>query len=175
MFFASNGARFGFKKTIPANIGYHIATFAVTLFIGIGFGWISNEYPGVLAAIKYAGSAYVFYLAWCLSQAGVISDGSKPMHAGFWDGVVLLVLNPKAYLIIGLIFTQFSVAGSANATVIVLWITIVFTLNNMVAFCLWTLAGDRISLRFRGESSARTLNRFFALVLASVAFWMLWV
>ena len=175
MFVASYGARFGFKSTIPANTGYHIATFAVTLFIGMGFGWISKEYPDVLGVIKYAGSAYVFYLAWCLARAGVTSDSTNSRHAGFWDGVVLLVLNPKAYLIIGLIFTQFSSVGNVNAAVVVLWITIIFTLNNLVAFCLFSWVGDRIALRFRGEESAKTFNRFLAAMLAAVAVWMLWL
>ena len=36
LFFAANGARFGFWATVPANIGYHIATWFVTLAVGGG-------------------------------------------------------------------------------------------------------------------------------------------
>lgn len=36
MFFAANGARFGFAATVPSNIGYHIATWLVTVVIGLG-------------------------------------------------------------------------------------------------------------------------------------------
>ena len=36
MFFAANGARFGFAATVPSNIGYHIATWLVTVAIGLG-------------------------------------------------------------------------------------------------------------------------------------------
>ena len=35
MFFAANGARFGFAATVPSNIGYHIATWLVTVVIGL--------------------------------------------------------------------------------------------------------------------------------------------
>ena len=37
MFFAANGARFGFAATVPSNIGYHIATWLVTVVIGLGY------------------------------------------------------------------------------------------------------------------------------------------
>ena len=37
MFFAANGARFGFAKTLSANFGYHLATIIVTFLIGFGF------------------------------------------------------------------------------------------------------------------------------------------
>ena len=37
MFFAVNGARFGFVNTLSANFGYHLATIMITLIIGFGF------------------------------------------------------------------------------------------------------------------------------------------
>ena len=37
MFFAANGARFGFVNTLSANLGYHLATIIVTFLIGFGF------------------------------------------------------------------------------------------------------------------------------------------
>lgn len=171
MFFAANGARFGFSRTIAANAGYHIATWIVTVAIGLGFGWIATELPGFLTAIKYAGSAYVLYLAWCLVRAGAIGGDADPRHAGFLDGVILLVLNPKAYLIIALMFTQFTEADTRM--VLVLWIATVFTVNNLVAFSLWAYVGDRLAAAFRSDAQARRLNIFFGTVLAAVAVWML--
>ena len=54
MFFAANGARFGFRPTISANVGYHIATWVVTFAIGLGCGgqqgccvWVSEGGVGV--------------------------------------------------------------------------------------------------------------------------------
>ena len=37
MFFAANGARFGFLNTLSANFGYHLATIIITFLIGFGF------------------------------------------------------------------------------------------------------------------------------------------
>lgn len=168
MFFAATGARFGIAATMPANIGYHIATWVVTFFIGIGIGVAARG----LGALQYAGAAYVFYLAWRLWRAPAAGD-IQPRPAGFMDGAILLLLNPKAYLIIAAMFAQFLPPRAPIEIGRVLWITTVFTLNNLVAFLLWTYAGDKLLRRFRRPAYARTLNRSFALLLAAVAGWLL--
>ena len=56
MFFAANGARFGFRSTIPANVGYHLATWIVTAGIGFGFIAALERYPGIFVALQFAGS-----------------------------------------------------------------------------------------------------------------------
>lgn len=173
LFFAANGARFGFRATVPSNIGYHIATFVVTVAVGFGFDWISHQAPLILTAIRYIGATYVLYLAWGLAKAGTIANGEEARPARVADGAVLLLLNPKAYIIIALMFTQFTGEAEAEQTAIVVWIALVFTLNNLVAFSLYAALGDRMTARWRSPRTARRLNVFFAAVLGAVALWML--
>jgi len=173
MFFAANGARFGFRATLPASSGYHISTWIVTIAIGLGFGWIAVEVPAFLTVIKYAGSAYVLYLAWLLIRAGAIDKNTSPRHANFLDGVLLLLLNPKAYVIMALMFTQFTSPDDDTSLLLVLWISTVFTVNSLIAFSVWSLAGDKLAALFRQEAQAKFLNIFFGVVLAVVAIWML--
>ena len=173
MFFAANGARFGVRATIPASAGYHVATWIVTAAIGFGFATALERAPGLFLAIKWAGSAYVLYLAWKLFRAGAIETVGEARPAGFTVGAVLLLLNPKAYVIIALMFTQFLTGAGEPHAGAVLWITTAFTLNNLVAFTLWTVIGDRIAAQFKDERHAHLLNRVFGLVLAGVAVWMM--
>ncbi len=172
LFFAANGARFGFRSTVPANAGYHAATWLVTA--GIGFGFISafDRFPHTFLAVKIAGSVYVLWIAWKLFRSGVLQEGGVAKPATFVDGAVLLLLNPKAYVIIALMFTQF-LDPSREQLVAVLLISTVFTFNNLVAFSVWTLVGDRISLVFRAPESAHRLNMAFGVMLAMVGVWML--
>lgn len=173
MFFAANAARFGFSATLSANIGYHLATLIVTLAFGFGFSWVAKTLPAFLFAIKYLGSAYVLYLAWGLFRAGTSKGQTKARHAGFRDGVFLFLLNPKAYLIIVLMFTQFTKVGEIPQTVLITLISTVFTLNNFLAFSIWAYIGDRLVSAFRRESYAQRLNIIFGTTLALVALWML--
>jgi threonine/homoserine/homoserine lactone efflux protein len=173
MVFAANGARFGLRATLPATLGYHAATWIVTAGIGIGvFGLVSGA-PGVMRAMQIVGAAYVLWLALSIARAGALSDAASARPMGVWGGVVLLVFNPKAYLIIALMFTQFLPAAAEDRAAAVIWIATIFTLNNLVAFTAWTLAGDSMARLFRRDRSARQLNLGFGAVLSGVAVWML--
>ena len=173
IFFAANGARFGFGATVPANVGYHLATWIVTAAIGLGFVAAMEQFPLVFVILQVAGSLFVLRIAWKLFRAGALEDNEDAQPAGFANGVLLLLLNPKAYVIITLMFTQFLAPMDSGELSAVLIIATVFTLNNLVAFSVWALVGDKIAGLFRTPDSARRLNMVFGAVLALVAVWML--
>ena len=172
LFFAANGARYGLRSTIPATMGYHVATWLVTVGIGLGFAAVIHEYPGVFSIIKVLGSGYVLWLAWKLMRCGMLKTDREPSVANFRDGAVLLILNPKAYFIIAAMFAQFLSTSQGDQWLLVLWIATIFTLNNLVAFTSWTMVGDRLARLFHNEVNARKLNLGFGCLLAVVAVWM---
>ncbi|WP_425071384.1 LysE family translocator [Sagittula sp. S175] len=169
--FAANGARFGFAATLPASLGYHLATWIVTVAVGFGAVALLQALPGIFTVLKLTGTAYVLLLATRFLRAGITEDETAARPIGFGDGAVLLVLNPKAYVIIALMFTQF--LGTAGNAALILLIATVFTLNNLLAFSLWTLAGDVLLRGFRTPTHARRINLAFGAALALTALWML--
>lgn len=172
LFFAANGARFGLRATIPATMGYHMATWLVTVGIGLGFAAVIHKYPELFSIIKILGSVYVLWLAWKLMRSGMLKTDQEPGVANFRDGAVLLILNPKAYFIIAAMFAQFLNASQGDQLLLVLWIATIFTLNNLVAFTSSTMVGDRLARLFRNEVDAKKLNLGFGCLLAVVAVWM---
>ncbi|MCK0167896.1 LysE family translocator [Jannaschia sp. S6380] len=173
LFFAATGARFGFAATWPALAGYHVATWIVTLAIGLGLAAALRDHPEGMRAMRVAGAAYVLWLAWRIASAGPLDETGDAARAGWISGAVLLILNPKAYVIIALMFSQFLSRFPLDPTATVVLVTTIFTLNNLVAFALWSLLGDRLAARFRSERGARGLNLTFGALLAGVAVWML--
>jgi threonine/homoserine/homoserine lactone efflux protein len=173
MFFAAIGARFGLRASIPASTGYHLATFVVTAAVGLGFSGLARLSPVLFDILRYGGAAYVFWLAWTFFRAGATTLTFTAETATALDGAILLLLNPKAYMIIALMFTQFLPASGSRDLALVIWITVVFTLNNLIAFGVWTFTGDLLTRRFRSASAARNMNTAFGALLAAVAVWML--
>jgi len=171
MFFAACGARFGLRASLPASAGYHLATWVVTAAIGLGLMTTLHTAPGLFQILKLAGAAYVFWIAAGFLRAGVAQDLPAARPATFLNGAVLLLLNPKAYVIITLMFTQF-LDDAAQTFWPVIAITSIFTLNNLVAFTLWTAAGARLARAFTHRGSARALNVTFGFTLVLVALWM---
>lgn len=177
-FFAAIGATRGLKAAVPALVGYHVATFAVTILIGMGFGLVLVSEPNFIRVLSIAGSLYVFYLAWLFlrealrtqtegGSVGVVNGGVR-----FVDGAMILLLNPKAYLIIGLLFSQF-LNTAENGLGQVVGISAIFTANNLIAFAVWTLAGASIARLFGKNGSGRGINAVFAACLFGVAVWMI--
>ncbi len=171
MVFAAIGARSGWRASLAPSVGYHLATWCVSAAIGFGFASVAALSPVLFVWVGFAGSAYVFWLACRFWYAAPVSGTVHASRASALDGAVLLILNPKAYVIMAALFAQFLPPAPTAGQV--LWITTVFTLNNLVAFSLWTVAGDLLLKRFRAPDQAQRMNRSFALVLAGVAVWML--
>ncbi len=173
LFFAALGARFGLAATLSANAGYHVATLLLTALIGAGLITLIDPDSALFFFLKTGGSIYVLWLAWKMAVAGRSTAEMRVGAAGFFDGVMLLVLNPKAYVIIVLMYSQFGSVGLSSMSERVAVISLVFTVNNLLAFLLWTLAGDGLGRLFRSEADARRLNLVFAVVLAGVALWLM--
>ena len=105
-------------------------------------------------------------------QAGRYDGQGEAKPATFWDGVILLLLNPKAYIIMALMFSQFLSTDGGLQIANVLTISTIFTFNNLVAFSIWAAVGDKIADKFRTDEGARRLNLMFGTILAAVAVWM---
>ncbi len=169
MYFAALGARYGVAASLQATLGYHLATLIVSFAIGTGLMVVLAPDSRGFAWVQGLGALYILWLAWRLhrSHGGATPGVSRP--AGAVDGAILLLMNPKGYLIMALMFTQFpGVTLGAMATT-----AGVFTLNNMIAFLVWTAAGQSLSRLFATPRAARRLNNGFAICLAGVALWLL--
>lgn len=110
MFFAANGARFGFRSTVPSNAGYHVATWVVTAAIGFGFIAALDRFPQIFVFLKIAGALYVLWLAWKIFKSGALEGHETARPSTFID----------------------QSRGDWSMTVIL--ITSVFTINNLIAF-----------------------------------------
>ena len=62
MFFAVNGARFGFFSTALAKVGYSIATWAATVAIGLGFSTSLDKFSQIFVALKVSEALYVLMI-----------------------------------------------------------------------------------------------------------------
>lgn len=178
-FFAGIGASRGLRAAIPALAGYHVATFVVTAGIGLGMGVTILNHPVIARVLAAAGSLYVLWLGIQFIRAARSTSDAKTsvpapggMRIGFWSGFLVLLLNPKAYYIIAVMFTQFLRPPANDDVAMVLAITTVFTVNNLVAFIVWALGGAALAVVFRRERSKRWIDYVFAATLIGVAIWM---
>jgi len=158
--FAALGASAGWRAAVPAFVGYHLATLIAALAVGAGLLLLTG--PTISRAMTVAGTGYMLWLAWRLWTASAVNRQTAPLRATFTDGAALFALNPKAWAIMAALFALYPDADWPTT----LHVTGIFTLNNLVAFAIWTLAGQTLLGQAR---HAMLMNRAFALCLAGVA------
>lgn len=174
LFFAALSARYGAKATLPALVGYHVATLSITCLVGLGFEIGTSGNQTLSQVLGGAGAIYVLYLAWKIATSSVdlTTDNIKP--ASFIDGFLLLTFNPKAYVIIALLFTQFPPGQLVPNSPLMgnLIISSAFTFHNLFAFIVWIAVSDKVGSAFRSPENFRLMNYLFGGLLAIVATWL---
>jgi threonine/homoserine/homoserine lactone efflux protein len=160
---AASGAAIGRQRSLPFLGGIITGWFINLVAVVLGLAVLFTRFPEVEQAFKVASLVYIVYLAWKIATSGAIGDG-EGHHFRYVSGVLLNLLNPKAYIAATAIVTQFTVFGRDHASQVA---TVVATslLVALVTQFGWIVAGDLLSHLFRDLRLARVLNGGMALLM----------
>jgi threonine/homoserine/homoserine lactone efflux protein len=106
---AGVGAGFGFRAGIAYLGGLFVGTNAVALAVVTGIAAAVLAVPGLRSVLVYGSVAYLLYLAARIALAGsriAFIEAERP--PGFLNGVVLQLINPKAYAVNTALFSGFA-------------------------------------------------------------------
>lgn len=166
----ATGARYGFRAAIPFVAGVALGKQLVIWPVGFGLMEVADRAPWVFDTLKYLCAAYIMWLAWKVANLRLTSSGAPADAPGFWAGLIVHPLNPKAWAMIIGGFTAFVEPGTpalqATATIAAVLLTCQIILHP-----LWTLAGDAIARTVAGSPAEPYLMwSLAALTVASVLF-----
>jgi len=159
----SSGLTYGFRRTLPHIVGITFGMALMVAAVGLGLGTIFIAYPVLQTILKYAGAAYLIYLAVAIAMSGAPSaqDVGRPMT--FWGAVVFQWINVKGWvMVIGTITAYAAIAGFPWNIVIQTVITFVIGAFATVA---WALFGSALRPILRSPRAVRAFNVVMALLL----------
>src|SRR5437660_562458 len=111
----ASAANFGFGRTLPQIVGITLGFGALVMAVGLGLAGLFRAEPRLHAVLRYAGAAYLLYLAWCIARADAGSgtaERAKPI--GFLEALLFQVINPKGWVFaVGAIAAYTTVGGDA--------------------------------------------------------------
>ncbi len=165
----SSGLTHGFRPTLPHIAGVTIGFAFMIGAVGLGFGAIFIAYPILQTILKYAGVAYLIYLAGVIAMSRPVkeegSDRRGPMT--FWGAAMFQWINVKGWVMV--IGTITAYAGIATFP----WnigIQMMLSLMLGVLSCsTWALFGSALRPLLTSPTAVRAFNiAMAALLLASL-------
>ncbi|HEY3678333.1 MAG TPA: LysE family translocator [Bradyrhizobium sp.] len=163
----SSGLTYGFRRTLPLMAGILLGGTFMIGAVGLGLGAVFFAYPVLKTILKYAGAAYLIYLAAGIAMSGTTAS-EQDVRRGpmtFWAAVLFQWINVKAWvMIIGTITAYAAIAAYpwniAIQTGICLMIGIVATTS-------WALFGSSLRPILTSPRKVRAFNIVMALLLLS--------
>ena len=165
---AAAGGKFWVRGTLPFWMGFEAGNLVWCLIYGFGLSQLFNEHPLAYDILKWGGTLYMLYLAWCFFQSGSMSERQDLQPLSFFDGFASLSLNPKVHSMILVMYSQFlNPALPLSAQVV--QIALVFVLLGLGCHFLWIYGGQLIFRRFRSRRAAQIQGNLFGLCMLLVA------
>lgn len=165
----SSGLTFGFRPTVPAIAGITFGCAFMVAAVGLGFGSIFVAYPVLQTILKYAGAAYLVYLAATIAMSEPVKPGEdsgrRPMT--FWGAALFQWVNVKGWVMV--IGTITAYAGIARFPWNIAIQVAACLLLGVVATSIWTLSGTSLRALMTSPRAVRAFNIVMAaLLLASL-------
>ena len=150
----ATAVNFGFRRAIPHMLGITFGFGALILATGIGLAGLFHAEPRLHSALKYAGAAYLLYLAWRIAQAGAASaDSTRARPINFVEAVLFQLINPKGWVTALGALAAYTTVGE-DMVLQTLVITGVLAAWCLASCVVWAGFGAAIA-RFLGSPRAR--------------------
>jgi threonine/homoserine/homoserine lactone efflux protein len=161
----SSGLNHGFRRTLPHIAGITIGVAFMVAAVGLGLGTIFLAYPVLQTILKYAGAAYLVYLAAAIAMSGMAPAGQDNQRGPmtFWGAAMFQWVNVKGWvMVIGTITAYAAIASFPWNIVIQTAISLVMGTLSTVA---WALFGSALRPVLTSPGAVRAFNIAMALLL----------
>jgi threonine/homoserine/homoserine lactone efflux protein len=163
----TSALNFGMRRTLPHIFGV-VFGFALLVFCtGLGLGVVFTRYPLAYTVLKYAGSAYLVYLAWLIASSDPSKEkttkAKRPMR--FYEGVAFQLVNAKGWIMaIGSVSTYAAVAVYPYNAAIIAGLFGMLGIGSSFA---WAAFGAVLQKWMKNPKIIRSFNIVMALLLVA--------
>jgi threonine/homoserine/homoserine lactone efflux protein len=162
----TSGVNFGFRRTIPHMLGVGLGFTLMVGLVGVGLDATFTRFPALFPIMRYAGVAYMLWLAAKLALAGPAGDAEYSGNPiGFFGAAAFQWINPKAWVIAVSALTAYAVSEDYTRTVVI--VALVFGLVTLPCIAAWVLFGTAMRRVLSNPRFVRPFNIAMALLLVA--------
>jgi threonine/homoserine/homoserine lactone efflux protein len=160
----SSGLTHGFRRTLPHIAGITLGVAFMVAAIGLGLGTIFIAYPVLQTILKYAGAAYLIYLAAAIAMSGAGPSGEQDRRGPmtFWGAAMFQWINAKGWVMVIGTITAYAAIASFPWNIAIQ--TAISLLMGALSTVTWALFGSVL----RPVLTSPTAVRIFNLVMAAL-------
>lgn len=161
----SSGLTYGFRRTIPHIVGIVLGFAFMVAAVGLGLGSVFLAYPILQTILKYAGAAYLIYLAAAIAMSGPAKPGEGDGRGlmTFWGAAMFQWINAKGWVIV--IGTITAYAAIAQFPLNIAIQTLISLIVGTVSTVVWALFGSALRPVLTSERLVRAFNILMAILL----------
>jgi threonine/homoserine/homoserine lactone efflux protein len=161
----SSGLTYGFRRTLPHMAGVTLGGVFMIGAVALGLGAVFIAYPMLKTVLKYAGAAYLIYLAIAIAMSGTtkVNQGNRRRPMTFWAALLFQWINVKAWvMVIGTITAYAAIAAFPWNIVIQSGTSLLIGIS---ATTTWALFGSSLRPILTSPRKVRAFNIVMALLL----------
>ena len=168
---AAHSSKYGFSKSMPLIFGMVVGWFLLGVVVAFGALFI-EENEDLLQFLTIIGVAYIIYLSYQISISSPANENDiSDERLGMGTGIVLQVVNGKAFIHLLILMTTFGTVFRAD----LLGKMIIVVLNvaiKLVGWFGWASFGSALKEIFSDPKSGVLINRILGFSLICVAVWI---
>jgi threonine/homoserine/homoserine lactone efflux protein len=161
----TTGLNFGLRRAQPHVLGVTLGFSFMVLVVGLGLGAVFSAWPALYTVIKYAGAAYILYLAWLIGRAHDVEEGEAPARpVSFIDAALFQWVNPKGWVMVVGAVTAYAAVAAFPLNMIVM--AVVFGAFCYASSQTWVLFGTGLRNFVTAPRAMRVFNIVMGVLLA---------
>ena len=163
----ASGANFGIRATLPHMLGISVGFPFMVFAVGLGLGAVFDQLPILHEILRWAGGAYLLWLAWKIAGAAGMGEAEKRGRPfTFLQAAGFQWVNPKAWIMAISAFSVYSTPDAAPLPQALLFGGI-FCAISFPSCGMWTGLGSVIGRVLKSARALRMFNVFMAALLAA--------
>jgi len=161
----SSGLTYGLRRTLPHIAGIAIGVSFMVAAMGIGLGAIFTAYPVLQTILKYAGIAYLIYLAFVIAMSESVAPGQDNQRGpmAFWAAALFQWVNVKGWVMAIGIVTAYSAIATFPWN-IAMQAALMFIMGGLSSL-VWAFFGSSLRRILTSRGAVRGFNIVMALLL----------
>lgn len=165
---ASTAVQNGYRNTLNYQGGLAAGVLLMMLLSGLVSATLLGIFPALEPVLRYAGAAYILYLAFGILKASYSFTGQEAKPPGFTHGFMLQILNPKLLVYAFTLFSGFLASITGN-TALVLVAAMLLAATSFIATSLWAIFGTAIKTYLHDPRLKVAVNILLSLSLVYIA------